>query len=604
MVRLLMALSLVLSSTPAAGKDWLSGPCRIGPGLGLLLSPAHPTSTSPLRVIGVSMKPHPGATLVGRGPGGPHALKLTSGGGPPYWWLAQIARPAVGRHRFALLDAQGAILACRSGRTERRWPDPPLPDDVQWRVKRSWNQVTEALFSAWIENLFDAPPRSQPSWTPLHQVIRDPRRNILYDHLGADEDGPDLRRAVVVEPDCADLPYFLRAYFAWKLRLPFGHRHCDRGSSTRPSRCGELRTNLGIPPIKGTAAKRFSNFLRRHVSLVHSGAGRTAPDDNETDLYPVRLRRRDLRPGTVYVDPYGHLLVVARWVAPANHQGGLLYAVDGHPDLSVGRKRFWQGAFLFSDQIQGGAGGFKAFRPLVLRQDKIEALTNVEIHKHPHYGNHSSEQYRLGIDGFYDRMDELITPQPLSPTVAYRERLDALYELVLERVGSVKVGEEYMARGGYKVIPMPTGPRIFETSGPWEDFSTPARDLRLLIAMEEIARYPRKVLKQPRRFALAAGQSPGQARTQMEQLFQSYTAEKKFSYTRSDGSTQTLTMAQLLQRRSQLEVAYNPNDCVEIRWGATSNELQSCKRRAPADQQQRMAKYRTWFATRTRPPLR
>jgi hypothetical protein len=52
-----------------------------------------------------------------------------------------------------------------------------------------------------------------------------------------------------------------------------------------------------------------------------------------------------------------------------------------------------------------------------------------------------------------------------------------------------------------------------------------------------------------------------------------------------------------------MEVAYNPNDCVEIRWGAPegSEEHATCKRRAPAEQRSRMLKYRVWFAERERP---
>ena len=36
-------------------------------------------------------------------------------------------------------------------------------------------------------------------------------------------------------------------------------------------------------------------------------------------------------------------------------------------------------------------------------------------------------------------------------------------------------------------------------------------------------------------------------------------------------------------------MAYNPNDCVEVRWGATEGtpESATCKRRAPEDQRPR-----------------
>src|SRR5690606_9487517 len=40
-----------------------------------------------------------------------------------------------------------------------------------------------------------------------------------------------------IRPDCADLPYFLRAYFAFKMGLPYGYAKCTRGGGGNPPRC-------------------------------------------------------------------------------------------------------------------------------------------------------------------------------------------------------------------------------------------------------------------------------------------------------------------------------------------------------------------------------
>ena len=609
---LLLATPAVAVAEPEAAPTdpitaALAARCRIGDGLAMLVSPARPNRRAPLRVIVVSKKPQPGAVLVAQGPTGRHALQVLTRGGPPYWWHAEIAAPAAGRHRFVLAAPDGTALACRRPRVESRpGPAPEEPPTGVWPVRRRWSWVTEGLYYAWIEKLFDAPPDQRPSWTPLHKVFHDPARNFLYNHLGAREDGPKTRKAVQLRPDCADLPYFLRGYFAWKLRLPFGYRHCDRGSSKRATRCGELRHVLAqrSPATGSDAARRFSQYMRRKVKYVHSGSGRTAPGDDESDLYPVKLTRRSLRPGTVYVDPYGHLLVVSRWIAQQGDKSGQLFAVDGHPDLSVGRKRFWRGAFLFSDNVKGAAGGFKAFRPLVVRDGAIVPLTNEELNKERDYGDHSDEQYRLGLDGFYDRMDRVINPKPLSPLAYHKALLEALYELIQERVDSVAAGEKYMKSVSYRTMKMPKGPRIFETRGPWEDFSTPARDFRLLIAIDEVAGVPDKVVKYPERFALPKGTSPKQARMDLLTQHRTFTEKHGFAYVKSDGTEQKLTMAALLSRQKELEVAYNPNDCVELRWGASGDELETCKRRAPADQRTLMKKYRPWFEKRYRPPIR
>ena len=59
----------------------------------------------------------------------------------------------------------------------------------------------------------------------------------------------------------------------------------------------------------------------------------------------------------------------------------------------------------------------------------------------------------------------------------------------------------------------------------------------------------------------------------------------------------------MLARKTAFEVAYNPNDCVEVRWGATAGtpEMATCKRHAPDDQKARMTEYRPWFRDARRP---
>ncbi len=65
------------------------------------------------------------------------------------------------------------------------------------------------------------------------KVLRDRSRNLLFNHLGLGED----EMKMVLRPDCADLPYFLRAYFAFKMGLPFGYSKCTRGGGGRAPTC-------------------------------------------------------------------------------------------------------------------------------------------------------------------------------------------------------------------------------------------------------------------------------------------------------------------------------------------------------------------------------
>ncbi len=182
------------------------------------------------------------------------------------------------------------------------------------------------------------------------------------------------------------------------------------------------------------------------------------------------------------------------------------------------------------------------------------------------------------------------------------ETFEALEEQVRGRVLSIKNGQDFIKKNP-EVIEMPEGPSIFETTGPWEDFSTPSRDLRLLIAIDVVRAFPERVLKKPGRYLLPEGKSPAEFKAELEQLLNKKLTESRIAYEKSDGSTFSLSLGDVSERAPALEMAYNPNDCVEHRWGAPkdSEESKSCKRRAPLDQRAKMQKYRAWFHERKRP---
>jgi hypothetical protein len=480
--------------------------------------------------------------------------------------------------------------------------DPPKPLEEVWSLRATWDRATENLYSAWIEKLFDAPLDEQPSWPALHEVLRDRSRNFLFDYLGADEDQSGL----VIRPDCADLPYFLRAYFAYKLGLPFGYSKCSRGGGGAAPVCGDWANNLETPIAGKTddSVTTFGSFLRYTIAdTVHSGSGRVAFADDDTDYYPVALRVDTLRPGTVFADPYGHVLVIARRVPQTASQAGILLAVDGQPDGTVARKRFWRGNFLFAIDPALGGAGFKRFRPVVrAREGGLRRLTNSEIAKSATYGDFSLEQYQAGVDGFYDKMDDVLSPAPLDPRRAMLEKIDALEEQVKTRVNSVENGRKFSLTD--KTADMPDDAAIFETTGSWEDFSTPSRDLRLLIAIDIVKGFPEQLARRPERYAMPAGKSPTEVRGELQALLDAELKGRRFTYTRSDGSPFSLSLADVIARAPLLEMAYNPNECVELRWGATpgSDEAAPCKRHAPSEQVAKMQSYRAWFHERRRPP--
>ena len=210
----------------------------------------------------------------------------------------------------------------------------------------------------------------------------------------------------------------------------------------------------------------FSKFNRQLINTVHSGALRAGLADEKTDLYPIPLSRETLWPGTVFADPYGHVLVLVEWIPQTAGSPGSLLAVDAQPDNSVARKRVWEGTALFASTASAGPG-FKAFRPVVLTDSGgWRPLSNDELIDHPDFAPFSLEQDQFSPDDFYAKLTQLINPRGLDPKQAYEASLDALVEQIETRVVSVNNGEIYFQKNPRAIIPMPSGAAIFQTVGP------------------------------------------------------------------------------------------------------------------------------------------
>jgi hypothetical protein len=648
--------------------------CADSESVALYALPEQPNGTQPLRIVSaVARDPGPAELSITDPDGLPVAPTLVRLGGPPYGQVATIDNPKRGRYRAVLADGD-EVLACQTITVGARRPKPIEPDAGPiWKPKYRWNTANENLYALFVERLFDYELAEDRVWTNLHTLLRDKDRNLLYDYRGQGED-----EVLELVPDCADLPYAMRSYFAWKMRLPFGFRRCTRGRAGRPPSCGEpgaaddLMSRLELPGKGGRMLPRddieaFELFINTQMlSAVHSSSGRTSPEDELTDYYPVALSREALAPGTVFADPYGHFLVLAKWLPQGPDNYGILVGVDAQPDGTIGQRRFWRGTFLFDPDTSGGGAGFKAFRPRsfveepttvelevdaraaanaervtalengsgtldrsalatppelaratagapppsggkqavsVQRIGHLDSVDNEELRHSTRFRNLSLQQYQGSADDFYASVEALINPRPLEPKKMQRALIDALMEAVTRRVVSVANGEKWAVEHPGEIVPMPESDGIFLAAGPWEDFSTPSRDLRLLIAIDTVVGFARGVRQHPERFGIAADAVDARA-GELEASLRAELAQRSFSYVRSDGQEQRLSLADVVARAPGFEIAYNPNDCVEVRWGAPagSAELASCQRRAPEDQQAKLASYRGWFSTRKRPP--
>lgn len=562
--------------------------CRQGDAVRIWTAPLRPSPDAPLEIIAVATASRLDQIRITDPAGSQTTPRAVFAGGPPWSLYGTQFRPIPGRYRIEATRG-GTIAACT---------EVTVGSGESDRGDGRWDLDTEAFYSAWIEHLFDAPAEQSLSFTSLGPVLRDPARNLLFNYLGNGED-----HRLPAEPDCADLPYFLRSYFAWKLGLPMAYRPCTRGSRNSPPTC---QTPVVETRFVGTKAPPavFREASRKLMDTVHSGSARTALDDDATDYYPVALKREALWPGTIFADPYGHIMLVVKWLPQNGTEPGLLLAVDAQPDNSVARKRFWEGTFLF-DRTPSAGPGFKTFRPLEPTGSPggWRQLSNRALDGRSGLQPFSLEQSDLSPTDFYARLQRLINPRGLDPESAYMATLDALMEQLETRLSSVDNGEAYVRARPGTVIPMPKGPAIFETVGPWEDFATPSRDMRLLIAMNVLSELPEQIRRYPELFVLG-DKRPDAAAERIRLLHERRIDERLISYTNSEGRAVRLTLRDIFARRTALEVAYNPNDCIERRWGASAGtpDYSTCRRQAPAEQRSRMDDYRPWFRDRVRPP--
>jgi hypothetical protein len=547
----------------------------------MLVLPENPKPGEEFRILTTGGKAILKAQIVVTGQSGSlKSLKSKNGNELPFWRIDDFQGNTAGKYTAEVIVNKITVSKLDFMIAPE---ETPAKTGVIWKTRRGWDSDMETLYSAWINALFYGFDE-QATWSALHEVTRNREQNFLFNHLSIGEDNPEGKNTVQMQPDCADNPSFLRAYFSWKLGLPFGYHICDRGYVGRKPRTGKWVTNESAG-TKTDRVAEFNNFLRKLKDGVHSGTARTALDDESSDYYPVPLEPGTIQPGTVYADPYGHTLIMVSLKAQTRNHPGLLLSVDAQPDGTVGIKRFWKGNFLFNTSGVIGEPGFKAFRPIILSKGIPILMKNVELTRKAGFVPYSLQQRNMETGVFYQTIARLINPEPLDPETELQGLIQALHEQLIVRVTSVANGEAYFKSNPGSVIPMPSGAAgIFLAGGQWENFSTPNRDLRLLIAMDEVLNYPDI--------------------NKYKAIFDQKASELSVTYTRSDGSLQKLTIAEILKRRDAFEMAYNPNDGPEIRWGAPekSDEILTCRRRAPASQLEKMRSVRAWFSKRLHPP--
>jgi hypothetical protein len=455
------------------------------------------------------------------------------------------------------------------------------PVGYQWRVtKLSWTASDERAYGEFVRALGMSDCGDMDSCLKSSANIyraSDPKGMSFY-------------------ADCADLPYLLRAYFAWKNGLPFSYASgvaaVGKSSDLRYSRYGNYvyaRTDIR-PPAEGVwpnARYVFSNLN----NFISSAMFRFAPDQTRgqvPDFYPVKLAPGSIRPGTVIYDPNGHVAVVY----DVDDEGRIRF-IDSHPDNSVTRGNYGR-RFVRASAPMGA--GFKNWRPLALvgaSQGKdgsyiggvVKPAENAELadwSDEQFFGTEKAKSWsaaRFVYNGqaidYYDYVRRAVAGHDIvyDPLNETRSMVRGLCDDLRYRVEAVDIA----VRAGLHQRAQPTRlpENIYGTTGDWETYSTPSRDARLKVSFKElrdqVVKFVELAAVGDPHIAYSGSDLPGDlAKAHHEEA-----ALCDVTYLASDGSERRLSFDEA--RRRLFAMSFDPYHCPERRWGATSGEeLATC----------------------------
>jgi hypothetical protein len=391
--------------------------------------------------------------------------------------------------------------------------------------------------------------------------------------------------------DCADFPYVLRFYFAWKRGLPFSYESGvePRGATNDMRYTFRGNSVAGRTELK-SGEKSGYEILEELQDAVSSASYRIHPDleePYEPDHYSPAIAPKSIRPGTVIYDPNGHLATV--WRVDSD---GRIHYLDAHPDFSVTRGFY---DLRFVRAYPGMGAGFKNWRPQRLvdatkEADGTYSGGHIELAANKEIADFSDTQFfgngprpdddsdwaksifMLGreVVDYYD----FVRAEMAGGTLAFdplREVADMVDSNCADLHYRVQAVDLAIAAGLDK-LPEPDRlpPNIYGTEGDWETYSTPSRDARLKTAFKELRDIAERFIHMNERQDPKLSYRGKNLAADMLAAYNRHAAQCIVTYTRSDGSR--ITFGYEMARARLFDLSFDPYQCAERRWGATSGE--------------------------------
>lgn len=454
-------------------------------------------------------------------------------------------------------------------------------DGRAWRVtKTRWDTEDEARFSRFIQAL------GRADCGTLDACLKAAANPYRHTDAHGSYYG-----------DCADLPYFLRGYFAWKNGLPFSFQAAMRTADgaredIRYSRAGNVvAERVDVP---GGGVDDAPRFLRSIGGRVSTAMFRTHPERGDDrlhdDFYPVRIDRDAVTPGVIAYDIFGHVGIVYEV-----EDDGKLRIMSSHPDHTLTRTVYGQNYVRAAPWL---GAGLKKWRPIALEGaersaggalvgGRVRGASNDELPDYSleqYFGTrpHPSGDWALAeyyFDGRTFKYHDYVRRVLAAPGFAY----DPVAELrghmrdICVNIRARKVAVDQAIDAGIDRKPHPARlPRnIYGTYGDWESYSTPSRDARLKTAFVEFRRLTEDLIRRQRAGDPSVRYDGDDL---VGDLLAAYDEEAEactFTYRNSAGERLQLNFHNVVYRLWDL--AFDPYQCIERRWGARGQELAACR---------------------------